>query len=115
MTASDELCVYHADSPLARDWVPHSMNPVISDCKLARPAGNIYQQNGHTYRPSQNCSNHYGYGFNLNVIETLTEDEYKETPVSSVKPNWEKKIKGTHTFNRAGKLHIIDALLERRR
>jgi len=79
---------------------------------LARPAGKIFSQNGRLYRPSQNCSVRYGYGFNFNEIELLTEHEYKETPVTKALPNWEKNILGTHTFNRAGNLHVIDALVE---
>lgn len=107
----DELHVFYADSPLSKDWKPHSLNPVVSDCKTARPAGKIFVENGRIYRPSQNCSVRYGYGFNLNEIELLTTTEYKETTISRVEPNWEKNIVGTHTFNRVGNLHVIDALV----
>lgn len=111
----DELHIFYADSPLSTDWKPHSMNPVVSDCKTARPAGKIFNENGRIYRPSQNCSVRYGYGFNLNEIELLTTTEYKEKTVSRVEPNWEKHIVGTHTFNRVGNLHVIDALVNTRK
>jgi len=107
----DELHIFYADSPLSTNWKPHSLNPVVSDCKVARPAGKIFTENGRIYRPSQNCSVRYGYGFNLNEIELLTTTEYKETTVSRVEPNWEKHLVGTHTFNRVGNLHVIDALV----
>ena len=110
----DELFIYYSDDLLSTDWTPHKMNPVISDCKIARPAGKLFIDNGILYRPSQNCSHRYGYGFNLNEVEVLSVDEYREKRVSAVEPNWDKNILGTHTFNRCHKLHVIDAI-ERRR
>ncbi|HET8870888.1 MAG TPA: hypothetical protein VFM48_10600, partial [Aquabacterium sp.] len=38
----DELFVFWADSPLSQQWTPHPANPVISDCKRARPAGRLF-------------------------------------------------------------------------
>lgn len=110
----DELFIYYADDFASTDWTPHRMNPVISDCRIARPAGKLFVDNGVLYRPSQNCSHRYGYGFNLNEVEILTTEEYREKRVSAVEPNWDKAIHGTHTFSRAHNLHVIDAI-ERRR
>ncbi len=110
----DELFIYYSNDLLSTDWTPHRMNPVISDCKIARPAGKLFVDNGILYRPSQNCSHRYGHGFNLNEVEVLSTDDYQEKLVSSVAPNWDKNILGTHTFNRCHNLHIIDAI-ERRR
>jgi hypothetical protein len=67
------------------------------------------------YRPSQNCSTRYGYGFNINQIIALDRHHYVEALVSSVKPNWDKNIIATHTFNRVNDLHIIDAMCKRRK
>ena len=92
------------------DWTPHPLNPIISDCKSARPAGKIFSKNGTLYRPSQNCSTRYGYGFNVSEITSLDESRYSEELVSSVKPNWDKRIIGTHTLNHVNSLHIIDAI-----
>jgi len=110
----DELSLYYSEELLSDNWTPHRLNPVVSDCKLARPAGQLFIDNGILYRPSQNCSNHYGYGFNLNEVEHLSVDDYREKLVSAVEPNWEKAILGTHTFNRCHNLHVIDALVRRR-
>ncbi len=111
----DELFLYYSDDLLTTDWQPHPLNPIFSDCKVARPAGKIFVENGAIYRPSQDCSKRYGYGFNMNEITVLDENNYAETLVSSVKPNWDKNIIGTHTFNRENRLHIIDAIYKRRR
>ncbi len=109
----DELFLFSSDDPLSSRWTPHPANPIVSDCGNSRPAGRIFALNGELYRPSQNCSHKYGYGFNINHITRLDETSYEESVVSSVEPNWDRRITGTHTFNRAGSLHIIDALYRR--
>lgn len=111
----DELFLFSSPDLLSRTWHPHPRNPIVSDCKSARPAGRPFYMNGALYRPSQNCSVRYGYGFNINEITTLDDKNYCESIVSSVKPNWDRWILGTHTFNRVESLHIIDALYRRRR
>ena len=63
---------------------------------------------GKLFRPSQDCSKAYGYGFDLNEIEILSETEYREKKVLSVRPTWDKKILGTHTFASCGDLTVID-------
>lgn len=110
----DELFLYHSEELFSTNWTPHTANPVVSDCKSSRPAGKIFTKNGSLYRPSQNSSGRYGYGFNICEIKTLTETKYSEEIVSKVEPNWDKSIVGTHTFNREGGLHIIDALYKRK-
>jgi len=111
----DELFLFHSENLFTDNWQSHPLNPVISDCKTARPAGKLFVENDTLYRPSQNCSKRYGYGFNINEVTKLTENEYSEQMVSSVKPNWDKNIVGTHTFNRVKALHVIDAYHKRRR
>jgi hypothetical protein len=111
----DELYLFYADDLLTTDWTPHPKNPIVSDCKTSRPAGRVFSQNGSLYRPSQNSSGKYGYGFNIFEIITIDENNYEESIVSSVKPNWDKDIVATHTFSREGSLHVIDAMLKRRR
>jgi len=110
----DELFIYYSDQLLSSEWKPHKQNPVLSDCKIARPAGKLFMDNDILYRPSQNCSHRYGYGFNLNEVEHLSSDNYREKRVTAVEPNWDKSIRGTHTFNRTHELHIIDAIKRRR-
>jgi len=111
----DELFLFSSDALHSDKWQPHPQNPVVSDCKSSRPAGKVFCKNGAIYRPSQNCSVRYGYGFNISEITSLDEKSYREVLVSSVKPNWDKKIVGTHTFNRTNALHMIDASYVRRK
>ncbi|MGH8275048.1 MAG: glucosamine inositolphosphorylceramide transferase family protein, partial [Gammaproteobacteria bacterium] len=111
----DELFLFSSQDLFSKNWRPHPRNPVVSDCKTARPAGNLFYMNGSLYRPSQNCSRKYGYGFNISEITAFDETDYSESLVSQVQPNWSTRITGTHTFNRVESLHIIDALYRRRR
>ncbi len=114
-SACDELFLFHSETLHSTDWIPHPLNPIVSDVKRARPAGKIFSRAGRIYRPSQNGSGHYGYGFNLSAINVLNEKEYCEEVVASVKPDWDKNIISTHHFCREGNLTVVDAKIRRRK
>lgn len=59
-------------------------------------------------RLTQNCSGHYGYGFNICEITKLTDTNYKEKIVSKAESKWDKNIVSTHTINYENGLTIID-------
>lgn len=111
----DELFLFYSDKLFSTDWTPHPLNPIVSDVKSARPSGRIFRKNGSIYRPSQNCSPHYGYGFNLCEIVVLNEREYRENVVVSVKPDWDKNIVSIHHFTREKNLTLIDGQIRRRK
>ena len=114
-SSCDELFLFYADRLETKTWNPHPMNPIISDVRKSRPAGNIFIRDGKIIRPSQDCSVRYGYGVKLNEIITINENEYKEIEIDSIEPNWEKKVKGVHTFNCNENFTIIDGIIRRRR
>lgn len=105
-----ELFLFYSDDLFSGNWKAHPGNPIISDIKNARPAGSLFAEGTKLFRPSQDCSKSYGYGFDLNEIEVLSETEYREKKVLSIRPNWDKKILGTHTFATCGNLTVIDVL-----
>lgn len=107
-TTNDELFLYFSNELITNKWKPHPLNPIVSDVKNARPAGKLFKKDGKLFRPSQDSSVRYGYGFNLNQIMVLSETEYLEKKIISVQPNWEKGIQGTHTFTYECPLTIID-------
>jgi hypothetical protein len=109
----DELFLFHSDTLFGRNWIPHPLNPIVSDVKRARSAGKIFRKDGRIYRPSQNCSRHYGFGFNLCEITALNEKEYREDVVASVRPDWDKNVISTHHFSREGDLTMIDGQIRR--
>jgi hypothetical protein len=111
----DELFIYFSSNPLSDLWTSHPCNPVISDVKSARPAGRIFELNGHLYRPAQDNSRRYGNGIRIKRIEKLSPLEYKEVLISEINPTWDPKIIGVHTLNFTGKLTIMDGLKRRRK
>lgn len=111
----DELFLFYADSLMSDNWISHPENPIVSDVQNARMAGKIFFENGKMYRPSQNCSNHYGYGMSINEIIELNEKTYKEVKLESIDPNWSKKIKSTHSFSTVEGLTVIDAEYRRKK
>lgn len=105
---NDQLHLFSAETPLG-PWNPHPMNPVVSDVRRARPAGRVFRDATGWIRPSQDCSVRYGYAIGFNRITSLSETAYAEERVSTILPAWTRGIEGTHTFNRAGGLTVIDA------
>jgi hypothetical protein len=110
-----ELFLFFSDFLFSTDWQPHPLNPIVSDVKRARPAGRIFEKEGKMYRPSQDCSRSYGYGFDLNEIKVLSTTDYAEERRCSVRPNWDRNVLGCHTFATTGRLAMIDAFKRRRR
>ena len=110
----DELHLFHAASPLG-PWVRHRRNPVKSDVRSARPAGNLFRWNGRLYRPGQDCSTSYGSAISINLVERLDRDEYVEREVSRIEPSWKPGVLCTHTFNENRGLTVIDGRWRRRR
>jgi len=104
---NEELFLFCADS-LRGDWTPHPCNPIVSDVRRARPAGRLFVRNGELIRPAQDCSAHYGHSVCFNRIEALSETEYRETPISVLRPEWRTGNLGTHTFNESEKLQVVD-------
>jgi hypothetical protein len=111
---TDELHLFHADSPLG-PWISHRSNPIKGDVRSARPAGRIFENDGQVYRPAQDCSRHYGYAVSLNRILQLDPERYEELEVSRITPNGSPSVAGVHTFNRVGNLTVIDCLMRSRK
>ncbi|HZL08483.1 MAG TPA: hypothetical protein VFC65_00680 [Prolixibacteraceae bacterium] len=111
----EELHLFSSDHLVSDNWTSHPQNPIVADVKQSRPAGKFFTYKDKLYRPSQNCSKHYGYGMKINEVVELNEKEYQEKVVDSIFPDWDKKIVSTHTINSVGRLTIIDAQMKRRR
>ena len=105
-----ELHLFHSETPFG-PWKPHRHNPVKCDIS-ARPAGAVIKQNGKLYRPTQTA---YGESVLIHKIDRINADEFEETQVSSIQPRWTDHLVGTHTFNTAAGLTVIDGLRRRRK
>jgi hypothetical protein len=108
-----ELFVFFSDNLFSSKWTPHPLNPVISGATSSRPAGRIYIQDGKLYRPSQDCSKIYGASFSINEINCLSDIDYAEEEIVTIKADWDNTVQATHTYNRVGQLTVIDAFIRR--
>jgi hypothetical protein len=108
-----ELHLFYSNDLLGNNWTPHPKNPIVNNLNHSRPAGNIFTYNDKIYRPTQNCTKHYGYGLHIREITKLTETDYDEQSVQEILPNWYKDLLSTHTLNRVNKLTFIDAKIIR--
>jgi hypothetical protein len=110
----DELFLFSAES-LDGEWVPHPMNPIVSDVRRARPAGSLFELDGRLIRPAQDCSVRYGSAVVLNEVTRLTVESYDEVPLGRIGPEWHGGNLGSHTYNYAGGIVVVDGLAPRRR
>ncbi len=113
-TAWDSLYLFKAPSPLG-PWTPHSNNPIRVDIRSSRPAGRLFRTMGRWYRPSQDCSHAYGYAVVINRVDYIGDDEYRETPVARLEPDFASGALGHHTFNVADGLSVMDVRTYRNR
>lgn len=107
---SDNLNLYFSDNLLSKNWKPHPLNPIISDARKARPAGNIFYYKDKIIRPSQNCLKNYGSGIIFNEIKILNDKEYHEQEIKSINTDWDPNIYGLHTINNLENFTVVDAL-----
>ena len=110
---SADLHLFYAASPLG-PFAPHKSNPVKSDYRNTRPAGRIFALGDTLIRPTQDCSIQYGRAVVFNKIMHLDRESFKEVEIARLHHPWPEAI-GCHTFNRVGKLTIVDRLVRMRR
>lgn len=108
-SAFDELFLYYKKDLEREEWIPHPMNPIVSDVRAARMAGRVFQQQGQWYRPGQDCSLRYGYAFTLFSITQWDQESYREEAVRKIKPDWAPGLQGTHTLSRSKNYTLVDA------
>jgi hypothetical protein len=102
-----QLWLFSASSLMGK-WTAHPANPISTDVRKSRGAGAIFRHNGKLFRPSQDCSGHYGRSFTLNEIIVLDADRYEERARVTVEPIWAPGLVATHTYNHVGQVEVID-------
>jgi len=110
---ADELRLYSAPDLLG-PYLPHPLNPVLSDVRCARPAGAILRLGDELLRPAQDGAAGYGGRIRWRRIESLDRESYRESDAGTLEPPARAGFSGLHTFNRLGDWEAFD-LLERRR
>lgn len=109
----DELHAFEAESPLG-PFTPHPANPLLRDVRAARPAGRMLADARGWLRPAQDCSRRYGGATVLRRIERFDERGLVEQTERRIDP-WADDVAATHTWNRAGRLVVVDAVFRHRR
>jgi hypothetical protein len=102
----DELFAWHAPG-LAGPWTAHSLNPIKSDCRSARPAGRPIQVNGQLLRPAQRCERRYGESLVWLEVRALTPDAFVETEVAEWRSS-DPRISGIHSADLSTAVAVID-------
>lgn len=102
------LYIYHSQD-LKGPYQPHDNNPAIIDCSKSRPAGKIFDYQGKTIRPSQNCTEHYGQSITLEEIDILTDKLFSARPFGIVEPIYGSDYdEGIHTINSSDDMTVFD-------
>ncbi len=105
---SVHLYCYHAESPFG-PFEPHANNPVKTDIRSARPAGNFFQIGEKPFRPAQDCTLHYGRAVEVNEIVRLSPQHFEEKPVKRIIPLPAFTYsKGLHSLNGNQNYTVID-------
>ncbi len=112
---SGELNLYWSERLTGGSWQLHPASPLSTNLTGSRQAGAILRHSGRLYRPAQDGSGAYGRAIVLNEILELSPTAYREEQVTSIEPNWSRRIKRTHTLAHAGRLTVLDALWPRGR
>jgi hypothetical protein len=102
----DELSLFYADGPFG-PWQPHPMNPIVSDCRCARMAGNLFRDAaGRLIRPAQDCERSYGAALVFCEVVECSKTSYAERIVLRQEPP--RGRQGIHTWNVGGGWAVID-------
>jgi hypothetical protein len=104
----DELYIFHSPDLMGDLWTSHRLNPVFSDVRRARSAGKIFEYEGDLFRPSQDCSHHYGRALNINRIEILDEENYSEKCIYQINSTMLPYLDKIHTMNSVSAFTVMD-------
>jgi len=110
-----ELFIYKVDSIRLTSIESHLENPVLMDARVARNGGSIFKHEGNFYRPSQrNIDGIYGRALNINKIEKLTIEEYRERTVKVIQPDFDCRLMGLHHIHEMNGKFVFDAAFKSR-
>ena len=110
----EELHLYHAAS-LNGPWCPHPLNPVISDIRCARPAGNLRMTSAGLVRPAQDSGLAYGHHIHWRRVEALSKTDYEESELDELRPLHNPSWLRMHTAAQQDGLRVVDVMVRRRR
>lgn len=92
-----EMRLYYSNE-MCGEYQEHPMNPLSTDNKLLRNGGGYIENDDILYRVSQNCAHYYGESININQIDVLTTEEYREHTIKNIEGPHSLCF-GFHTYN----------------
>lgn len=103
-----ELCLFHADSPLAGKWTPHPQNPLCIDTDMGRNAG-LITEGGRIFRAAQRQGfDQYGEGLALYEVLALDERRYLERKLTDIEHDYLDRSLGSHHISSKGGITVVD-------
>jgi hypothetical protein len=105
---SSNLNLYYTDNLFEGKFKKFANNPVSSDIKFSRNAGAIFKIGNKTFRPSQDCSERYGYSVNINEIVEINKESYNETLRDVILPKWDNSAIAIHTLSVSENIVFVD-------
>ena len=104
-----DLHVFRVDGPGLTGLVPHRLNPVVTDARVARGGGRIHRVDGRMLRFSQdNTTGSYGGALNVMEITRLDLDHYEELRVRHITPGFAPGLMGCHHFDAVDGWVVMD-------
>jgi hypothetical protein len=108
-STSDTLVVFSAPS-IEGPWIPHPMNPIVIDRRLARPGGAFVHVGGRILLPVQDGTEGYGGGLGLSELLALDRRTVRLSEPKAIAAAGDWPYPKIHTLNRAGRLEVIDGI-----
>ncbi|MBW2293235.1 MAG: hypothetical protein JRG94_13135, partial [Deltaproteobacteria bacterium] len=104
------LYVFKIDSPLMDQIEPHKFNPVVTDSRFGRNAGELFRDSdGRLIRCCQASQNGvYGESLNLVWVKKLSLTEYEEVLIDTITPDYKDGMFATHHLTQAGDRFVTD-------
>jgi hypothetical protein len=101
---------------LTGEWELHPASPISTDVRSARPAGAILKAGNRLLLPVQDCGERYGRRIQVEEIEELSPVTCRMRRLHSIEPDWDKTLKGVHTYGFCAGFEVLDAVrrVERR-
>ncbi len=106
--------LFSADS-LTGEWEHHPGSPISTDARYVRSAGPVLNVEGRLLRPVQDGTGNYGSRMFVEEILELSPARYRSRILHSVEADWEKGLRGVHTYGYCNGIEALDAVWKRER
>lgn len=103
-----ELYLFYADSPIESNWTPHPRNPIKVDCRGGRNAGLIIEGDRICRVGQRQGFDQYGEGLSIYEIELLDEENFVETLIWEMEPDFRNSLLGIHHLSSIEGITVID-------